>query len=65
MGDLGVFSKVTAGCSLSQVWVGFPHPAGARGDPSGSLGLRPGEPTPWREPQKRVHDPYLVKVQAI
>ena len=32
----------------------------ARSDQAGSLGLRPVGPTPRREPQKRLHDPYIT-----
>jgi len=37
-----------------------PKPSCAGSDSAGSLGLRPVGPTPRREPQKRLHDPYLI-----
>ena len=36
-----------------------PESSCASSDPVGSLGLRPVGPTPRREPQKRLHYPYL------
>jgi len=74
MEDHEVFSKVTGGrpVSLPQLWVG--EPLTRRSEAESGTGrvrlppraaalevTRPGAP----EPQKRLHDPYLIKMQSI